>query len=296
MELNHISEFIKLAEIGNYMDASDELFISQSTLSKHINAMEKELGVSLFDRTTRRVQLNQAGQIFLPYARKIVQLQQEYSNALRISAAQDSKITLASTSQMVQYSIVDALAQYKRTHPSDHLDIVTEHHKNLKPMLRQHKADFIWCGEPEEEVDEGAFVRIPFLSDPLVALFPYTHPLARRETVSLQELLGNSIVMQDNSSVEQQVFLEACQQQGLHFDVTSLPTGKLMIEYIRQHLGIVIMLRTPSLSLQDGDISIVEIRNSPLVHVGLIYLKGNRLSPAAKRFLAFIQEWMQEHS
>ena len=74
MDIQYFSEFIKLVEIGNFMEAADELFISQSTLSKHINALEKELEVSLFDRTTRRVKLTQAGRALLPYAVKIVQL------------------------------------------------------------------------------------------------------------------------------------------------------------------------------------------------------------------------------
>lgn len=295
MDIHFFSEFIKLAEIGNFMEAADELFISQSTLSKHINSLEKELEVSLFDRTTRRVKLTEAGRTLLPYAVKIVQLQSECASALRISSSKNRKITLASTSQMVQYRVVDALAEYKRTHLSDHLDIITEQHDNLKNLLRSKKADFIWSGEPTEEWEDESFTRIPFLDDPMVAIFSDRHPLADRSVISLADLAGSSIVMQDKSSVEQKVFLDACRDQGLHFDVTSLPQGRIMMDYVRQNIGVAIMLRAPAANYPETGISIVEIRDSPLIHVSLIYLKKNVLTPTSKRFLAFIQDWVQDH-
>ena len=65
MELNHLKEFVVLAKIENYMEAAENLFISQSTLSKHIKSLETELGINLFDRTTRQVKLNEAGRVFL---------------------------------------------------------------------------------------------------------------------------------------------------------------------------------------------------------------------------------------
>ena len=68
MEIDYIREFITLAQVQNYMAAAEESYISQPSLTKHIKAIEMELGVSLFDRTTRKVHLNQFGRTFLPYA------------------------------------------------------------------------------------------------------------------------------------------------------------------------------------------------------------------------------------
>ena len=70
MEVQYVREFLTLVKYGNYLAAADELFISQSTLSKHIFALEKELGLSLLNRTTRKVQLNQYGPLFSPMHRR----------------------------------------------------------------------------------------------------------------------------------------------------------------------------------------------------------------------------------
>lgn len=161
MDIKHLAEFVALAETGNYLETADNLFISQSTLSKHIMALEKELGVSLFERTTRKIHLSTEGETFLPYALKIVRLQEEAANVLSAhSKAATNRIALASTSQIVQYSVTEALAQFKRTHLSCQLNILVESHRNLKKLLYQHKADFIWIGETEEEAKDGDFVQI----------------------------------------------------------------------------------------------------------------------------------------
>ena len=80
MEVQYVREFLTLVKYGNYLAAADELFISQSTLSKHIFALEKELGLSLLNRTTRKVQLNQYGAAFLPYAQKMVEADSDFRN------------------------------------------------------------------------------------------------------------------------------------------------------------------------------------------------------------------------
>ena len=71
-KLNHVKEFIALTKTENYLEAAENLFTSQSSLSKHIKSLEAELGTTLFDRTTRQVKLNEAGKVFLKYAQQLV--------------------------------------------------------------------------------------------------------------------------------------------------------------------------------------------------------------------------------
>lgn len=67
MNTEYLKEFVVLAETKNFGKASDRLYMNQSTLSKHIKSLENELGINLFLRTTRRVELTNYGQTFLPY-------------------------------------------------------------------------------------------------------------------------------------------------------------------------------------------------------------------------------------
>ena len=64
MNTENLKEFIVLAETKNFWEASERLYMNQSTLSKHIKSLENDLGVALFTRTTRRVELTNYGEIF----------------------------------------------------------------------------------------------------------------------------------------------------------------------------------------------------------------------------------------
>ena len=70
MEIRQVEYFLSIVKTGSFSEAADEHFISQSSLSKNIIALEKELGVSLFDRSKRKVFLTDAGEVFLEHARK----------------------------------------------------------------------------------------------------------------------------------------------------------------------------------------------------------------------------------
>jgi len=65
MEISQLKEFVVLAETGNFLEAADLLYSSASSLSKHIKSMETELGVLLFERTTRKVKISKYGLILL---------------------------------------------------------------------------------------------------------------------------------------------------------------------------------------------------------------------------------------
>lgn len=79
LKIQSMREFIALSEVRNFNLASERLFLSQPTLSRHIKELEEELGVPLFKRSTRRVELTPYGQYFLPYARRVVTAEDEYT-------------------------------------------------------------------------------------------------------------------------------------------------------------------------------------------------------------------------
>jgi LysR family transcriptional activator of glutamate synthase operon len=78
VKLSHLREFITLAETMEYTVAARKLLISQALLSKHIRHLESEFGVTLFNRTTRKVELSEFGALLLPYARDVVDTEREY--------------------------------------------------------------------------------------------------------------------------------------------------------------------------------------------------------------------------
>ncbi len=90
MRLEYIREFVTLCDTGKFQKTADTLFVAQSTLSKHMSALEDELGVTLLDRSGRTVTLSTQGKQFLPFARRMLSLQEEYTKALAGSEPDES--------------------------------------------------------------------------------------------------------------------------------------------------------------------------------------------------------------
>ena len=78
MKIEYLNEFLVLARCLNYVVAADMLFLSQSTLTRHIQALEEFYGVSLFDRSTRKMTLTKEGELLIPYAKAILNKYGEY--------------------------------------------------------------------------------------------------------------------------------------------------------------------------------------------------------------------------
>lgn len=296
MEIKYLSEFVTLAKTKNYMEAADILYISQSSLSKHIQSIERELGVTLFDRSTRRVKLSADGNLLLNYAEQITLLMNDYNRAATaISNKKRNSVSIASTSQMVYYGITDALAHYKGQNLDCTLNVIVESHSNLKKLLYDCIADFVWIGETSDEFKESEFSRLLYEEDSLTAVLPVSHPLGSFSSISVKKLKDETIIIQDNSSVEQKLFVGLCQKRLFTPKLTSLPISAV-IDFVKQGLGIAVMLKSVAQRIHSSDICLADIDASPIINVNLMYLKKRNLSPAARHFLEFFENWLQKEN
>ena len=82
MEISVLQEFVSLVETCSFQETAAIMNVSQSALTKHIHKLEEELNLSLFDRSTRNVKLNDFSKDFYPYAKHIIQLHQEALSSL----------------------------------------------------------------------------------------------------------------------------------------------------------------------------------------------------------------------
>ena len=165
MEINNLKEFVVLAKTGNFMEAADILYVSQSTLSKHIKSIETELGVLLFDRTTRKVRISKYGELLLPYAKQIIELQDHYIANLQSSLDNDrDSLPVSSIPALAQYNIIDIFVDFKKSRPQSTLNVIQAGPDELKEMLRQKKCELAFIRFTDEVDDD--IVKIPLPPTP----------------------------------------------------------------------------------------------------------------------------------
>lgn len=293
MKLDHIHEFVILAKSGNYLQAAETLFISQSTLSKHIKSLETDLGTPLFDRTTRKVKLNSFGQTLLPYAIKLDELYTECSAALS-SQLQDSnsRLTIASIPVMTQYHIYDVLSAFQTKTPHVKLDIIEGDTVQSVEMLRNETCDFAFLREFEDT--EHELNTITFDTDHMVAVLPTSHPLAKKPFVTLEQLKEERFILLNKGTLMYNLCISSCQDAGFTPDIsfTSHRAANIM-DLVKRGMGIALLTKKPTLSYAGPDIALVDIVPYINTAIQLAYVKDRKPSTAGKQFLAFVQSWVQ---
>ncbi|GIW11769.1 MAG: hypothetical protein KatS3mg061_2826 [Dehalococcoidia bacterium] len=118
IDLGQLEAFLQVAEHSSFSRAAEALFLTQPTISARIHALERELGELLFERSSRSVRLTEAGQTFLPYAKRALEVYREGRTALdSLRQAQGGRLRLGASRVFGTYLLPDILHVFKQRHP-----------------------------------------------------------------------------------------------------------------------------------------------------------------------------------
>jgi DNA-binding transcriptional LysR family regulator len=120
VDLNAVRTFVAVADAGQFQEAADDLSITQQAVSKRIALLERDLGVRLFTRTPRGVQLTIDGQAFLPHARELLRVEERAAASVR-----PGRRALRVDVVGLRLAQAAVLREFHRTHPGTELDVVT---------------------------------------------------------------------------------------------------------------------------------------------------------------------------
>jgi len=285
MEINYYKEFVKLAETSSFMEAANLLYISQSSLSKHIKRMEIELGVPLFDRNTRKVKISKYGQLLLPYAQRIAEIQENYTYALQSSLEEDRQIlNLGSIPDLAQYNITDILVKFKKDFPQSEINVYQANSDELKEYLRQRKCELAFIRISDELDDD--LIGLPYAEDNLVALLPVDHPLAGENLIPLEMLSDEDFLLMDKGSRMFRNSIKACQSSGFEPKITytDQKMGNL-IDMVKKGMGVSLLMKRMVLPSRSADIAVVDVLPCMKTRINLCYLQVHKLSEVAKLFV-----------
>lgn len=294
MDTNRCREFVVLAQTCNYLQAAEQLFISQSSLSKHIKSLERELGVELFNRTTRRVQLTQQGRTFLPFARKLASTAHDAEVALsHVDDNYRRVLEVGSIPVMVPYGITELLHRYEAEHRGVRLRITEGEADQLKDLLRRRKleAAFIreWDGDVANDSGDEEFTTVPFVDDQLAAVLPAGHPLASRASVRLSDLANEEFLLLPEGTVMNSLITDACAAEGFVPEVRYRGTrAENIIDLVGRGMGVSLLMRTPAAYLTRSAVSIVDLEQPIVTKIKLYRLRDREPSREMQEFLEYL--------
>jgi DNA-binding transcriptional LysR family regulator len=193
MELRHLRYFVAVAEECHFGRAAARLRIAQPPLSRQIQALEAELGLTLFERTRRQVELTPAGTTLLAHARGIFEaVDLAVHEAQRASRGESGRIVVAYPSTFAYSGLPELVRAFRTKFPTVELAL-----RELAPQLqldaiRDHAVDVGFVRAP---VDEPGLTTELVRSEPLVVALPSGHPLAARKSIALGLLAKEPFVL-----------------------------------------------------------------------------------------------------
>lgn len=294
MNTEHVHEFVLLARSCSFQETAAQAFISQSSLTKHIQSLEKELGVPLFDRTTRSVTLNAYGRAFLPYAQAIDRQALESRAALRsLLRDRSGRLNVAFQSRLGQYGVIRLLSDFQEEHPDIPLDMAENN--QVARFLTSGECDFVFTAEPTPEgADLAEYI---CRSDNLAVALPASHPLAHSAHIAIEQLRGERMVVHEdtplNASWETRTLRRLCAQAGFEpREVMTVSFTSNLVRMVEQGLGVGVINRMHAGNENTERVCFVDLFPAVTLHTRLLYPRRLESEPAAAAFLRFVRSRM----
>lgn len=186
LDFEEIKSFVLIAELGSFHRVAQHLFITQTALTRRIQKLEASIGLKLFDRTTRKVELTPIGRDFLPQAKAIVDsLSREVERLKGVSESKRGNFSLACVPSMTSHVLPDVIRKYVARYPDNRIRLLDASSNEVRQAVLSGQAEvgIAVSGDKHELLTE----RVLF-DDPLVFICKTPHPLQNKKSVSWSDL------------------------------------------------------------------------------------------------------------
>lgn len=289
MEIKQIQYFLSVVETGSFSAAADDLYISQSSLSKQIIALEKDLDVQLFDRSKRRISLTDAGKIFHKHALAFNEIHKSMLVDLGEFRKTGPSFSIAAIPVIAQYGITSYIAQFKSAYPGITFSLEEREASTVLPALSQHKYDLAFVRD--YGIDRDQYTILEVVRDKLMVAVAKSHHFAARNSLSLPELSNENFIMFNKGTLVFEVAVNACHSAGFEPRVFySSLRGASIIGLVASNSGVALMMEKVLDYYRHPDVVAIPLEETIESKIVVAYLKNKELSKSAKTFVRFMEK------
>jgi LysR family cyn operon transcriptional activator len=288
MELRHIRYFVRAAELLHFTHAAESLYISQPTLSTHIQQLEEEIGAPLFDRVGRNVRLTQAGCAFLIHALQVSkELEVAKAEIAELSGLLTGTLRLAALPLFGQELLPTWLAGFHAQYPQIQISAKAGPHQQFEKELLAGEIDLALTFLSTES--DGLDSQLLF-SDQACFIVADNHPMAKKETIRLKDVCSVPLATGNKLSPARKQFDQACIEKKLTPNImVEMNDIRGILEIVKRgNAGTVLVTRVlkDHTGLKDFPIQDAQMQ----IEFGVLWRSQGKLSPPAKAFFAYIKK------
>jgi DNA-binding transcriptional LysR family regulator len=291
MDLRRLRYFVVAAEEQNFSRAAKRLRIAQPPLSAQIKQLEGELGVKLFDRTSRGVRLTEAGRLLLGEARRIfIQLDQTVEFIRQVGDGRIGRLALGFLPSVAHGVLPNMLWEFRERFPNVELSLQEMSPDEEVQKLRNNQIDAGFLYLPVDET--GLEVR-PILREPFIVALPDEHLLATETQVAMGQLAEEPFILPPQHQVPACYahIMEACRRAGffpkaVQKDVWLMQT---IVDLVAGGMGVALVPASLK-NLRRTGVTYKEIKDlSIAIEIGVVWRRDDP-SAVLRAFLEVVEE------
>lgn len=289
--------FYTVAKKLSFTKAAAELFITQPAVSRHIQEMEQQVGMALFERSGKQISLTRAGEVALRHA-EIIQAnyrQLEYDlNALK--GQRSGGLHIGASSTVAQYVLPPVLAHFHDKYADVAITLISGNTEHIEQALLNKDIE---VGIVEGRTHLHQLHYEPFLEDEIVLIARADHPLAQRDEVTLEELKTYPMVLRERGSGTLEVIEYALKDHNIRLSDLSVAMYLGSTEGIKSYLFnsnslAFISIYAVEKELRSGTFRILDVKGLTISRYLYTIQRQGDTSPLAESFLRFARRYYND--
>lgn len=288
MTFEQLQYFVTAATSSSFLDAAEQLYTTQSTLSKQIRKLEAELGVTLYDRSRRSARLTPAGEVFYKEAVSLLaayERMQQTMQPYRTDAG--NRLAIGTLPILSQYRLTSRIHQFTQQHPEITLSLAEVEEEALMHGLRHGTYELVIARA--SMIDQADYAFHPLAADRLCAILPADHRLATAECLSTADLADEALILMHPYTAIYALCVSLYAAQGLQPRILRTARMESILGAVASSEGISLLPESSYRLFQNTGTVAVPLTDAPALHVGIAHQKGRRLSPAAHAWMQFME-------
>ena len=291
MDLGQLEAYLQVAEHRNFSRAAEALGLTQPSVTARIQALERDLGESLFERNGRGVRLTEVGESFLPHAQRVLKALHDGKDAVQsLRKLELGTLRLGAAPTISTYVLPALLKEFSSRYPGLDVSVRTDYSQQIVQMVLADEVQMgLERGTTHREVET-----IPLYSDDVILVTAAGDPFAERGAVDIKDIGERRLIMFNRGSSYYALVDNALREAGVPvspaMELDNMEATKKMVE---EGLGIALLPRVAvAQEIDRGELREIEIRKMtmPRREVALIYRRGRPLSRPAIAFIKLLEE------
>ena len=287
MTFEQLSYFIATVENDTCFDAACEMNISQSSLSKQIMKLEKELDLTLFDRTTRSATLTQAGEFFYNESKQLIEhYKLTLENIENFKSLHENKLHIAVLPIQTQYNLNALFNSFRKENPDIELQITEVEDGRLIEGISKNEYDLIIARETM--FDKSQFKTYPLAKDELIVAISSEHKLSQRDKLTLDDIKNENFILMNPYTSIYKLCINKLKENNIDANIIRTARTESIIGSVAINEGISLLPKSNFEVFHQKNINTISLKPQIALSVVLAKHKKTASNIAIKEFIKFV--------